>query len=78
MTATFELRTERLHLRRLGAEHLADLVALDSDPEVMRYINGGLPQSEDLYLRELLPRMTAFAAQPFGFAAAYENGVFVG
>jgi RimJ/RimL family protein N-acetyltransferase len=78
VSATFELHTERLHLRRLGAEHLHDLVALDADPEVMRYINGGLPQSEDIYVRELLPRMTLYDAEPFGFAAAYEAGVFLG
>jgi RimJ/RimL family protein N-acetyltransferase len=32
------LETPRLRLRRLIAADLADLVALDSDPEVMRYV----------------------------------------
>src|SRR5712691_10855926 len=32
------LETPRLRLRRLVAADLADLVALDSDPEVMRYV----------------------------------------
>lgn len=35
--------TERLRLRPLSLADVDDLVALDSDPEVMRYINGGNP-----------------------------------
>jgi RimJ/RimL family protein N-acetyltransferase len=78
MSATFELRTERMHLRRLTAEHLEDLVALDADPEVMRFINGGVPTSRETYVTELLPRMTAFDDKPYGFAAAYREARFIG
>lgn len=78
MAVPLELRTERLHLRRLTAEHLSDLVELDSDPEVMRYISGGEPNSLERYQTELLPRMTAWDDHPYGFLAAYENEVFVG
>lgn len=67
-----------MHLRRLGAEHLDDLVRLDSDPEVMRFINGGTPSSRESYVAELLPRMTAFDDQPYGFAAAYHRSRFIG
>jgi RimJ/RimL family protein N-acetyltransferase len=35
--------TDRLRLRPLATRDVAALVALDSDPEVMRYINGGRP-----------------------------------
>ena len=37
------LETERLALRPVRPEDADDLVALDADPEVMRYINGGRP-----------------------------------
>lgn len=37
------LETERLVLRRFTSDDLDLLVELDGDPEVMRYINGGLP-----------------------------------
>ena len=33
--------TDRLFLRPLSMDDVDDLVALDSDPEVMRYLNGG-------------------------------------
>jgi RimJ/RimL family protein N-acetyltransferase len=78
MSAPFELRTARLHLRRLTVDHLPDLVALDADPAVMRFISGGAPNSRETYERELLPRMLAWDEHPFGFLAAYEGGEFVG
>ncbi len=78
MPVPLELRSERLHLRRLGAEHLPDLVELDADPEVMRYISDGAPNSRDVYINELLPRMLAFDDQPYGYLAAYEAGQFQG
>ena len=37
------LRTRRLVLRRLRFDDLDNLVALDDDPQVMRFINGGQP-----------------------------------
>lgn len=78
MSAPFELHTARMELRRLGPEHLDDLVRLDADPEVMRFINGGVPNTREAYVDELMPRMLAFDGQPYGFAAAYLGGVFVG
>ena len=77
MGVSFQLRTERLSLRRITDAHLDELVELDSDPEVMRYISGGVPSTRASY-EELLPRMTAFDDVPFGFAAAYESEAFVG
>ncbi|MCF8275202.1 MAG: GNAT family N-acetyltransferase [Flavobacteriales bacterium] len=46
--ATF-LETERLRLRPLRADDLELFVDLDSDPEVMRYLTGGAPQSREHY-----------------------------
>jgi RimJ/RimL family protein N-acetyltransferase len=73
-----EIRTERLHLHRLTAAHLPELVELDSDPEVMRFINGGKPNTRQLYEDELLPRMLAWDEQPYGFLAAYAADHFLG
>lgn len=78
MPVPLEIHTQRLHLRRLTAAHVPDLVALDSDPEVMRYINGGKPNSRQTYEDELLPRMLAWDEQPYGFLAAYEADAFQG
>jgi RimJ/RimL family protein N-acetyltransferase len=73
-----EIRTDRLCLRLLTAAHLPELVELDADPEVMRYINGGKPNSRELYEQELLPRMLAWDDEPYGFLAAHEAEAFVG
>ena len=78
VTVPFVLDTARLHLRRIDDGHLDDLVELDSDPEVMRFISGGVPTPREVYETSLLERMKAYADQPFGFAAAYENDRFVG
>jgi hypothetical protein len=59
MAVPLELRTERLSMTRLTAAHLEDLVRLDSDPEVMRYINGGIPTPREQVETEILPRIRA-------------------
>jgi RimJ/RimL family protein N-acetyltransferase len=78
VAAKLELRTARLHLVRLGAEHLEDLVELDADPEVMRHLPTNGPNTRERYRDELLPRMTAWDDKPFGFLAAYEEAAFIG
>lgn len=78
MTIPFVLDTARLHLRRIDDEHLDDLVELDSDPAVMRFISGGAPTPRETYENGLLARMKAYPDQPFGYAAAYEAERFVG
>jgi RimJ/RimL family protein N-acetyltransferase len=50
------LETERLILRRFTADDVEVLVALDGDPEVMRYINGGRPTSREEIEQTLLPK----------------------
>ncbi|MDQ1519698.1 MAG: hypothetical protein QOI55_771, partial [Actinomycetota bacterium] len=56
--------TERLRLRALTLDDVDLLVALDSDPEVMRYINGGRPtpraETEAVVRRSLDHRWLAF------------------
>ena len=41
------LETSRLILRPITKDDLDDLVILDSDPDVMRFINGGIPISRE-------------------------------
>lgn len=75
----FTLETERLLLRKLADGDLDELVALDADPEVMRYINGGAATPRAEYASELLPRMLAWASDdPVGFYAAIHEGAWVG
>jgi RimJ/RimL family protein N-acetyltransferase len=38
-----DAETERLWLRRWGPQHAASLAALNAEPEVMRFLNGGRP-----------------------------------
>jgi len=61
---------------RIDASHLDDLVALDSDPEVMRHV-GGVSPSREQYA-EILPRMMTWSDRPFGFFAAYFEDRFTG
>lgn len=54
------LETERLILRRLTMDDLDDLVALDSDPDVMRFLTGGKPTPREVIEREWLPRVLGY------------------
>jgi RimJ/RimL family protein N-acetyltransferase len=76
------LETPRLVLREFEEADLDLLVELDSDPEVMGYINGGAPSDREIIRREVLPRWLAFYERPgsFGYWAAIERGTgrFVG
>lgn|SRR5512135_342374 len=76
------LETERLRLRRFTLQDVDALVALDADPEVMRYITYGAPTPRSTYEREILPRWFAmYAANPqLGCWAAEElrGGGFLG
>lgn len=79
------LETERLRLRRFTAGDLEDLVALNSDPEVMRYLTGGSAIPREEIEREYLPAYLAYHAHPedgdrYGFWVAEEKatGAFLG
>ncbi len=47
------LKTERLVLRPLTIDDIDLLVDLDSDPEVMRYITDGKPQTKEHYEKRI-------------------------
>jgi RimJ/RimL family protein N-acetyltransferase len=76
------LETDRMVLRRFAEDDVDNLVDLDSDPEVMRYLNGGTPTPREVIQGEILPRFL----QPdersagYGYWAAIEksSGEFLG
>ncbi len=76
------LETERLTLRRMTGADVDHLVSLDSDPAVMRYLNGGLPTPRDVIQQEILPRFLSYYERfpGFGVWAAIErsSGGFLG
>jgi RimJ/RimL family protein N-acetyltransferase len=79
---TIYLETDRLILRRFGEADLDNLVDLDSDPEVMRYLTGGVPTPRHVVETVLLPRIIhSYERDPgFGTWAAIEKstGAFAG
>ncbi len=58
------IETPRLILRPLRAEDVELLFALDNDPEVMRWLNGGLPVSRATLIDSVLPTMLRAAERP--------------
>jgi RimJ/RimL family protein N-acetyltransferase len=76
------LETDRLLLRRFAMSDVDNLVDLDSDPAVMRYINGGVPTPRDVIETEVLPRFLWYYEHftGYGFWAAVEKstGEFLG
>src|SRR5437660_1486103 len=76
------LETERLVLREFTADDADNLVELDSDPEVMRFINGGRPTPRDEIENEVLPSFLDYYERfiGYGFWAVVEKSTerFVG
>jgi RimJ/RimL family protein N-acetyltransferase len=76
------LETDRLVLRRFTMADAENLTGLDSDPDVMRFVNGGAPTSRDEIENEFLPAFLGYYQryQGYGFWAAIErsSGEFLG
>ena len=76
------LETQRLMLRRFTMADADDLVSLDADPDVMRFVTGGVPTSRDEIENEVLPAFLGYYEryEGFGFWAAVEKatGEFLG
>ena len=70
------LETERLILRRFTREDVDLLVALDGDPEVMRYLTGGQPTPREAIEHDFLPAWLRYyeRGDDYGFWAAVEKG----
>lgn len=76
------LETERLILRRFTDDDVELITELNSDPEVTRFITGGIGTPIDEVRNQVLPRWKAFYAryEGFGYFAAIEKstGAFLG
>src|SRR5579884_2516065 len=76
------LETDRLILRRMTMDDLDDLVALDGDPAVMRYLTGGKPTPRDVIEQQYLPRVLGYYERYEGKGAwaviARATGDFLG
>lgn len=76
------LETNRLVLRRFTEADVDDLLELEGDPEVMRFLTGGKPTPHDVIQNETLPRFRHYYERfgGFGFWAATEKatGQFLG
>jgi RimJ/RimL family protein N-acetyltransferase len=76
------LETDRLMLRRFTEADEDNLVELNGDPAVMRFLNGGKPTPRDEIRNRVLPGFLGYYErfQGFGFWAAVEKstGQFLG
>ena len=76
------LETQRLVLRRFSMADADNLVSLDADPDVMRFVTGGIPTSRDEIENEFLPAFLGYNEryEGYGFWAVIEKatGDFLG
>jgi RimJ/RimL family protein N-acetyltransferase len=82
MAARVFLTTQRLRLREFTVDDVDRIVALDSDPEVMRYISFGAPTPRETIEARVLPPWLKYyeSGERTGFWAAElnETGEFIG
>ena len=76
------LETDRLVLRQFTMADAGNLVSLDADPDVMRFVTGGIPTSREEIQNEVLPAFLGYYQryEGYGFWAAIEKatGEFLG
>jgi RimJ/RimL family protein N-acetyltransferase len=74
------LETERTVLRRFTESDVDNLLALDGDPEVMRFLDDGKVRTRDRIERETLPVILAGYHHGGGYWAAIDrtSGAFLG
>ena len=76
------LETDRLLLRRFTTDDVGNLVELDGDPDVMRFITGGRPTPREAVRDDVLPAFLDYYRRfaGYGFWAAIEKstGGFLG
>ncbi len=76
------LETERLVFRRLTEDDADELFELDSDPEVMAFLTGGVPHTYAFIVERALPHYLEYYDRfdAFGFWAAIEKAdrAFIG
>jgi RimJ/RimL family protein N-acetyltransferase len=80
--STTFLTTQRLQLRQFTLADIDHVVALDSDPEVMRFISYGAPTPRDVIEQRVLPSWIKYYERDerIGFWAAelLSTGEFIG
>ncbi|MGW0932038.1 GNAT family N-acetyltransferase [Streptomyces sp. NPDC002644] len=76
------LETDRLVLRAFTPADADHLLALDGDPEVMRFINGGRPTSREVIGTRTLPRLLhdypCWGTRGYWAAEEKATGAFLG
>lgn len=76
------LETDRLVLRAFTEADTDHLLALDNDPDVMRFISGGRPTSREVIQARTLPRLLhdhpCFGTRGYWAAEEKDAGVFLG
>jgi RimJ/RimL family protein N-acetyltransferase len=76
------LETDRLVLRQFTMADVDNLVNLDADPDVMRFVTGGIPTSREEIRDDFLPAFLGYYQryEGYGFWAAIEKatGEFLG
>jgi RimJ/RimL family protein N-acetyltransferase len=76
------LETQRLVLRRFTMDDVEAIVELDGDPDVMRYISGGLATPREEIVTDILPAWLGYYERfdSYGFWAAHDKrtGEFLG
>ncbi|MFZ3394565.1 GNAT family N-acetyltransferase [Rhodococcus sp. 7Tela_A2] len=76
------LKTGRLVLRPFTGTDAGNLVALDNDPDVMRFINGGRAASLEVVRTQTLPRLLheypCFGTRGYWAADERATGIFLG
>ncbi|GII55639.1 GNAT family acetyltransferase [Planotetraspora thailandica] len=76
------LETDRLVLRAFTVADADHLLALDNDPDVMRFINGGRPTSREAIQAQTLPRLLhdhpCFGTRGYWAAEEKSTGTFLG
>ncbi|WP_394436622.1 GNAT family N-acetyltransferase [Streptomyces sp. SGAir0957] len=76
------LETGRLALRPFTTADADDLLTLDNDPDVMRFLNGGKPTSREAILARTLPRLLhvhpCIGTRGYWAAEERSSGAFLG
>jgi len=75
------VETDRLQLREIEEDDVDSLFALDSDPDVMRYVSDGKPRTR-IDIEHAIPRVRAYYKEHPGFgiwlAERKDTGKFIG
>ena len=76
----FELETPRLHLRRFSLDDLDDLARIFRDPDVMKYMQSGIPRSREEAQSVIDLHINHWRDRGFGFWAVIDKtqNIFIG